>query len=89
MPNPSVPAYCNEKIGAVKLLTVRNLPSCRFCSLRLSQDLMTTNGVSWGFTDNMKNDHHQMKAVKDEAGGALTTRRNGIKNMVCDIPTVC
>jgi hypothetical protein len=89
MLDPSIPAYRNEKIGAVKLLTVRNLPSCRFCSLRLSQDLITTNGVSWGFADEMKDDRHQMKAVKDEAGGALTTRRNGIKNTVCDIPTVC
>ncbi|KAJ7796772.1 hypothetical protein B0H14DRAFT_3494448 [Mycena olivaceomarginata] len=66
MLNPSVPAYRNEKIGAVKLLT----------------DLITTNGVLWGFTDDMKDDCHQMKAVKDKAGGALTTRQNGIKNMI-------
>ncbi|KAJ7314929.1 hypothetical protein DFH08DRAFT_820902 [Mycena albidolilacea] len=66
MLDPSVPAYHNEKIGAVKLL----------------MDLIITNGVSWGFTNKMKDDHHQMKAVKDEAGGALTTRRNGIKNTI-------
>ncbi|KAJ7846977.1 hypothetical protein B0H14DRAFT_3454039 [Mycena olivaceomarginata] len=66
MLDPSIPAYRNEKIGAVKLLT----------------DLITTNGVSWGFADEMKDDRHQMKAVKDEAGGALTTRRNGIIRFV-------
>jgi hypothetical protein len=32
----------------------------------------------------MKGDRNQMKAVKDDIGGALTSRRNGVKHMVCN-----
>ncbi|KAJ7839479.1 hypothetical protein B0H14DRAFT_3458727 [Mycena olivaceomarginata] len=62
----SIPAYRNEKIGPVKLLT----------------DLVISHGVSWGFTDAMKGDRDQMKAVKDDIGGALTSRRNGVKHTI-------
>ncbi|KAF8147590.1 hypothetical protein K438DRAFT_1944102 [Mycena galopus ATCC 62051] len=62
----SIPAYRDEKIGPVKLL----------------MDPIDAHGVSWSFTDEMKGDRDQMKALKEEIGGVLTPKRNGIKNLI-------
>ncbi|KAJ7305500.1 hypothetical protein DFH08DRAFT_1089035 [Mycena albidolilacea] len=56
----SIPAYRNEKIGPVKLLT----------------DLVISHGVSWGFTDAMKGDRDQMKLRNGVKHTILGSRGN-------------
>jgi len=45
-------------------------------------DLIKDNGVSWGFTVDMRADRDQIKALKDEIGSVLTPKRNAIKNTI-------
>ncbi|KAJ7443274.1 hypothetical protein FB451DRAFT_1296150 [Mycena latifolia] len=62
----SIPAYRDENIGPNKLL----------------MDLAHLHGVAWGFTNEMKTDRDQVKAIKDEIGSVLINKRHTLKSTV-------